>query len=86
MDAKQATFEMDSMVGALGEQIGKMAFCRQMIEDVANSGGEFDRQGEKPTMMGLAYVLSDVEAAYEKLQQDVHRLFDEARAETETKE
>ena len=83
MDAKEAIFEMDSMVGTLGEQIGKMAFCRQMIEDVANSGGEFDRQGEKPTMMGLAFVLSDVEDAYEKLQQEVLQLLEKAKTETE---
>ncbi|MCF8025673.1 MAG: hypothetical protein K9K82_09310 [Desulfobacteraceae bacterium] len=78
MDAKQAILKVDSMMGEFGEQVEKMAWCREILEDAVNAGGRTgERMGEKTREMGLAFILSDVENAYEKFKADLHNLFEE---------
>lgn len=81
MDAKQAMMRVDEMMGEFSGEVQKVAFCRQMIEDVVNGDGEFDRQGEKTTMMGLAYILSDLEQSHDKLRDGIQGLFNETQTE-----
>ena len=80
MDAKHATFEMDVYIGALAEEMQKVAFCRDAIQSaIKKKGGSLNLSN----LMGLVYIIDEFEERFRMTQEKVQGLFNEAHNNTE---
>ena len=89
MDAKQAMFEVDAMMGEFSGEIKKTVFCREMIQGILEKGGSLDYAGpngkpENGYFWGLVYIIDELENGFQKLQEGVHQLFHEVHGNAET--